>query len=439
MGVVFDQKVLVVLATAPTGLGHLRVTEALRQGLSEKTRVEVMGVTDRNLSWIHSVTSRDRRLLRVMEAIQDYRWLEKTFSVRYRRWLRTHTQKAEKQLLTLLSQAWPQPETVVVVATHFGLAHQLCELKEVVKRKVGAQLLVAVVVTDDSPQEMWAVVGADVIFVPSNTTREKILSLLLSIGGPMPEVVTAPYPVSLALAEELTQDQFDFRKKQMNGDGLRLMVPVSGAAVQLDYYRELITGVTADGGKVTVVSRESAYTLPFLEWCRTQEGVEVVARVEDMRVVEAYETEHMVTVVGAEATKPSEQAFKALLTPRQRGGSILLLAPPVGRQERDNLAFLRRHRLIPSVDDQALLDSWCLTGNRVVLTDGILMRARHWRGVMLPVDGAQAAIAIKRLLAAGILSAMTDFAGFIEGHQEINSDGVKRIWERVREMVNGGS
>jgi hypothetical protein len=435
MGIKFDDSVFVVLATAPAGLGHIRVMAALKQGLSAKTRVAVMGVSDPSLQWIHRITSLNKNLKRVMEFTQENRTVERIFSHNYRKWLMNHPEDAEKALLDLVSNAWPQPETIVVLATHFGLAHQLAAVKTELARKLGVKLILAVVVTDDSPQQMWAVSGADVVFVPSNTTREKILEHMLTISPVIPEVVTIPYPISVTLGEPLSEEQFEERLSQMSRKKLRLMIPVSGAAVQLDYYKELIGAVVADGVEITVVSRDSSYTQSFLSWCRNMDNVNVVAFKDDGEVVEAYEREYESSVVGIEVTKPSEQAFKALYTPRQCGGSLLLFSAPVGRQEKDNLIYLRRHRLMPSVDDQARLNEWILRGNRLHITKELLARASHWRGVMLPESGLWSGIAIKRLKEAGIFTSMANFEGFLEGHEEINCDGVGEIWKYLQKFL----
>lgn len=435
MGIKFDDDVLVILTTAPAGLGHIRVTEALRQGLSPKTRTAVVGVSDPGMQWIHRLTSRNRLLKGVMEFTQENRLAEGWFSRNYRLWLRNHPDGAVQAISEEVSMAYPQPSTVIVVATHFGLAHAIAGVREQLMKRLGVRMVLAVIVTDDSPQEMWAVGGVDVIFVPSNTTREKLLSHLLKISPNTPEVVTVPYPVSVELNEMLSEAEYRERTRQLAGKNLRLMVPVSGAAVQLSYYQELLATVLDESIKATVVSRSSPYTADFLTWCQQQTAITLQMPVQDARVVAAYEHEYNTEVIGAEVTKPSEQAFKALYTPRQRGGSVLLLAPPVGRQEKDNLAFLRRHRLIPSVDDQARLNEWCLRGNKLHITPQLLERAHHWRGLMLPDSGTLAGIAIKRLLEANVLKAMGEFTGFLEGHDEISSDGVKEIWEYLGRVI----
>jgi hypothetical protein len=432
MGVKFADKVLVVLTTSPAGLGHIRVMSALQSGLSDKTRVAVLGLSDPAIQWMHRLTSRNRHLCRLMEFTQENGLAERWFSGSYRDFLRTHTQKTVRELTEIVSQQKDKPETVVVMATHFGLGHQLAAVKAELAEKMGVSLFLAVVVTDDSPQEMWAVTGADVIFVPTNTTRETLLNHLQRVGGRIPEVVTVPYPVSLSLGEQLSEEEFAKRQKQARGQGLEVAIPVSGAAVQLDYFQDLIRVILAEKYRIRVISRESVPTKSFLEWCRNRSGVQVVSKVGDDEVVAAYEEVYWERVITAEVTKPSEQAFKALYTPKQRGGASLLFSPPVGRQEKDNLAFLRRHRLIPSADDQARLTGWGVFGNRLLLNPPLLERARHWRGVMLPADGTEAGRMIVRLAEGGVLAAMTDWGGYIEGHQEISCEGVKRVWEWLK-------
>jgi hypothetical protein len=151
----------------------------------------------------------------------------------------------------------------------------------------------------------------------------------------------------------------------------------------------------------------------------------------DREVVEAYEELYMNDVIGLEVTKPSEQAFKALFTPKQRGGSLLMFSDPVGRQEDDNVRFLRRHRLLPSLEVQEQLNELFATGKKLLVTKEMLLEARRWRGLMLPLEGVIAGVAIQLLRETGIFSAMNDFAGFVKGHTELTSEGVRRMWELV--------
>ena len=134
---------------------------------------------------------------------------------------------------------------------------------------------------------------------------------------------------------------------------------------------------------------------------------------------------------GVEITKPSEQAFKSILKPTERGGVILLLTNPVGRQEKDNLNFLLRHDLVPDQKHQEKLFSILLTNH--ILTNNELSywtyRASHWRGIRLPNDPADAARYIINLKKSGILLSMLSYVSHKK--KELTSDGVKQIWQEI--------
>ena len=117
-------------------------------------------------------------------------------------------------------------------------------------------------------------------------------------------------------------------------------------------------------------------------------------------------------------TKPSEQAFKALISPNQVGGVILLFTNPVGRQEYDNLNFLKRHLLIPSDEDQKTL--W-----RMPKTNDILKKAITWRGLRLPKNPEKSVNFLIWCIKNKIFEQMGKYTN------KIQSDGVKRFWEEV--------
>jgi hypothetical protein len=135
-----------------------------------------------------------------------------------------------------------------------------------------------------------------------------------------------------------------------------------------------------------------------------------------------------------EITKPSEQLFKALLTPKKRGGVILLFSEPVGRQERDNLNFLGRYGLIPEDADQAVIFNLYKKEIRENINSEFLKRARQWRGILLPKNGDEAARVIFWLKRTGILSSMIDFQGF-PLHEELKGEGVEIFWKKLEVLV----
>jgi len=115
-------------------------------------------------------------------------------------------------------------------------------------------------------------------------------------------------------------------------------------------------------------------------------------------VVDLYEKVYEDNRILLEVTKPSEQSFKALISPTCIGGSILLFSEPVGRQEWDNISFLRRHNLIPDKNVQERL--WKLPEK---LSEEAKGELRGWRGLMLPRGAGESARFIKWCLKAKVL------------------------------------
>ena len=426
-----------VLATAPAGLGHVRVTEALRDGLGKEMRAEVVGLQDASVQILHRLASRTPFLRSLMEFAQNNPLVEEHFSRLYRANLRRGGKEAYQRLVELVKRRRPIPKVLVIVATHFALAHQVAAVKRLLAQELNLCVVLAVVVTDDSPQKMWGVVGADYVFVPSSTTKERLEAYMRRVGGELPEVVISAYPVSPGLCKNLSEDEFNTRRSQVSPrkmTRLELVIPISGAAVQLRFFQELISVLGKNGkADITVISRESGYTKSFLSWCQERPSVRVIAEALDWDVVTAYEKEYERMLFSVEVTKPSEQTFKALITPKQRGGVILLFSEPVGRQEDDNIAFLARHGLLPSLSDQQLLFRlWAEEEGRVDAE--FLRRARRWRGILLPSGGLQAGKAILWLRKHGVLASMVEFSEYMD-HPELRGDGVGRFWRKLARRV----
>src|SRR5262249_21940152 len=152
------------------------------------------------------------------------------------------------------------------------------------------------------------------------------------------------------------------------------------------------------------------YTQPFLNEMESRPFVTLHTSTTDRDIVEKYEGVYQQTLVALEVTKPSEQAFKALVDPHRRGGSVLLFSHPVGRQEYDNLDFMRRHHLIPTPEEQQQLwDS--AAANRAISADSpLLQEALHWRGLRLPDDAVSAARYIAWCLEQKLFAQMLDFS-----------------------------
>ena len=129
--------VVVIFASAPTGLGHLRVTNTLYAGLTPKATTVLLGSHDRSLQTIHKFISIHPIAREFMEWIQRGN-PQKVFTRLYRWYLRNHKFNLYRlyiQMETILEQRISLPEEVIVVATHFGLAHQLAAIKQKLETK----------------------------------------------------------------------------------------------------------------------------------------------------------------------------------------------------------------------------------------------------------------------------------------------------------------
>ena len=361
-------------------------------------------------------------------------WPQDIFTYVYREWLRRHTQVLYGQIVTILDQRVEQPKTLLMVATHVGLAHQMAAIKQQLAQDRKIRVVLAVVVTDDSPQYTWAVGGADMIFVPSSRTKTGLERYHHSQNLEPSKYIVAPYPVSPGLIRKVSEAGQQSRLTQAEVDSpakIQVVIPVSGAAVQLDYFSHLVTWLTHDSQRwlFYIVAKESNYTRSFLsQMGRRGRQVALVTSADDRTVVELYEDLYKKEPVLLEVTKPSEQAFKALVSPPGAvGGVILLFSEPVGRQEYDNIAFLRRHNLIPDQDVQKSL--W--EGH---VTEEAKKELHGWRGLRLPMGGKASAEFISWCLAVGIFKQMLQFQGY-QKHEELADNGVEVIWEQIAEYM----
>jgi hypothetical protein len=162
----------------------------------------------------------------------------------------------------------------------------------------------------------------------------------------------------------------------------------------------------------------------------------------DRKVVELYERLYQKQVISLEVTKPSEQAFKALINPHKIGGPVLLFSMPLGRQEWDNLAFLMRHNLIAQKEQKEFL--WeKARGNEHISKEqeALFLRGqvKHWRALELPQDPKEAATFIQWCLVEGIFARMMEYPLKINrksrSDQELGDEGVKKVWEGVASLV----
>lgn len=434
-----DDSLLIIFTYAPAGLGHLRVTDALHRALPQQVKPLILGAHDSRITWIHRVTSINPSLRKIMEWIQQG-VPQEIFTIWYRNWLRTRNQSLYQQLSLLIDQHLKKPEQVTVVSTHFGLAHQLAEVKQQLEEDKQIKINLVVQVTDDTPQHIWFVPGADLIVVPSRETKKGLENYRQSQGFRPVKLKVLAYPVSPMLMRDFNSDEFQSKRQQLNPETnskINFAIPISGAAVGLNYFKHLVDCLEEknSGYQFFVISRFSTHTKKFLIELANKPTVQIYPAKEDHKVVNYYERVYAEDVISLEISKPSEQAFKVLLDPVQRGGAVMLFAEPVGRQEYDNLKFMRRHRLIPSEAIQQEL--YALAVQNKFIPGDLFELVRHWRGLLVPECPIKTAHYVDWLYRSKVFLEMLQYRPVKEiDIKEVNDQGAFLFWEQIRQLIS---
>lgn len=431
-----NKSLLIIFAYAPAGLGHLRVTDALYHGLLKDAGTPLLlGSQDTTITYLHRLMSLNPIIRPISEWVEKGTAEDATTAI-YRYLLRSRTDVLYNQLLTIIGERYTPPSKILAVATHFGLAHQMSAIKKKIEKQLNIEMKLVVQVTDDSPHHIWYVPGADLIVVPSEKTKENLMKYGQRLKSNVPIVVNS-YPISPNLNRDLPQDKLANRCEQVDNKKtapINVIIPISGAAVGTRYFARLITHLhkRSDRFVFHIVTKDAPFTRDFIMEITDLPYVHLYTGTADRKVIDNYEFVYKNNVISLEITKPSEQSFKALMDCRKESAAILLFTEPVGRQEWDNLDFLRRHHLIPTKLEQSHL--WKLNSkNRMV------SKAVKWRGICLPDDPIAAAEFIFWSLKSGIFAEMVKCR--IKPHSEdeykheLNPDGVKTFWEIVNNLL----
>jgi hypothetical protein len=433
-----DSQLQLVLTYAPAGLGHLRITDSLYEGLPKSLNPILLGSRDRSIQTIHRITS----IHPIARAV--FEWLQSgplAFPANrlYRFILRMNTGVIYDEFSRLVDEPYEPPRKILVISTHFGLAHKLAAIKKKLEREKGVRIVLVVFVSDDTFQHIWHVDGADLLVVASRYIKRKYAAYGRLTGRPV-RVEVNPYPLNPRLGKRLTSKQMAEKTRQLDAvarELIQVSIPISGAAVGTEYFDRLIAGLREKSTRFIfhVVSKDAPFTKRFLAKIDGKPWIDLLVGRRDREVVDLYDELMDSRVVSLEVTKPSEQAFKALLGTRSRGGVILLFSQPVGRQEFDNLDFLERHALVPA--KQINLDLWEMAGSGVRMDPGLkkilFEESRTWKGVRIPNDARQAADFIWWMLEAGIFARM--LAGNLnlrirDGRSDVlGPNGVAEFWD----------
>ncbi|MGB7539735.1 MAG: hypothetical protein WBM17_14430 [Anaerolineales bacterium] len=400
-----------VLTYAPAGLGHLRITDALYDGLPKTVNPVVLGSLDKSIQTLHRITS----IHPVGRAV--FEWLQSgplagLANELYRASLRWDTGQVYQEMARLIDDRLDPLKKILVVSTHFGLAHKLAAVKKKLEKDKGVRIVLVVFVSDDTFQHIWYVDGADLLVVASEYTKRKYAAYGKRLGRKV-RIEVSPYPLNPKWGKPLGAGGVREKTNQLNPkskEPIHLSIPVSGAAVGTFFSSQLIAALREKSSRFRfhIVSKDAPFTRIFLSQMEGKSWVDLHVGKKDREVVDQYD--HLLDkhVISLEVTKPSEQAFKAILGTQSRGGVIMLFSRPVGQQEFDNLDFLGRHALIPSKATNAQLQD--MTGDGIPMDLGLRARlfdtARTWRGVRIPWEAHKAADFIWWLLTSGMLAQM---------------------------------
>lgn len=430
----FSKNTLILLTSAPTGLGHLRVMDAIKDGAPASVQIQEVGLSSLKANKIHALGSRVSILKKLTEFYQTNKLAEKIVSAIYVSITEANNRQVKKEFENL-DKKYPDKKNWVVVCTHFGIAYALASCKEYLQKKCKVKIFLVVVVTDDSPQRVWAVPQADIIFCPSEETAKQLRQYL-----PKHKNITAvTFPISPRLGQKLNLKELELLYSQLdpqNDINTQIQIPISGAAVQLKYFEKLIDNMNTKQFEFTVIGQKSIYTTTFFDKLKRTPRLQLSIGLTARETVNFYESLFFQPKRPAlEITKPSEQIFKALLGPQTRGGVILLLTAPIGRQEKDNLQFLARYNLMPSPTDQQRLEYHLVKKEVIPMQDldSWRTKASYWRAVSLPSNPVHASKFIKGLLGSGLFYAMLSCN--VEKSTKMKPNGVEQIWKNIRKVI----
>lgn len=432
---------LIIFTYAIAGFGHLRVTDALYHEVESCSNNIFLNTGSNVITLFHNTISIHPVARAIFEWAQNGK-VEDAFTYLFRIFLKFESNKLLKRFITVLDHSKRPLKTVIVIATHFFLAHQISQIKKELEKRANIKLFLIVQVTDDSPQHIWYVPGADLTFSPSEYTKKRLLEYGKKAGFDAIKIKVAPYPVSETLTIKLIDKKYNYKLSQFDPNSdqpINIMIPISGAAVGLDYFTKLSEILSKQSKKINlhILLKKTPYTQIFINKLEKQESVTLKAYKKDTKIIDVYENQYKKFTFGYEITKPSEQAFKSLIGIENVGGPVLLFTSPVGRQEYDNLNFLRKHNLIPSIEDQKLI--WNSYNRSLGVSTNLLKKASSWRGIRLFKDPKKSVSFFLWCLKNNIFREMGKYKLNLEMEdsykKEVGSNGVSKFWEEVEEHI----
>jgi len=426
----------IIITTVPTGLGHIRVTNAILKGLPLTQNATIIGIKDPTTALFYRIISTNFYLRKILEFTQTNPVAEKITNDIISFLQTQDTKDTEQKLVQTINPDYP----TIVVSTHAFIAHKIQKI--INSRKFKKPIFHAVIVTDDSPQRFW-MIDANIIFVPSQNTKQQLLQKYKEDNHKAPNIEVVPYPINPEFCLKLRTEILYNKIEQLEPDNpqkARVCIPVSGAAVQLDFYKTLIEKLLQEQTQknstqftFSVVTREGNYTKPFIDYFRENNNISFHIGANDEQTVELYDQLYsQLNPPSLEITKPSEQCFKVLTTPDTLGGPIILLTEPVGRQEYDNLNYLERNGFLPTEKTTALLLQ-AFQNNNLHTIQTYVSYASSWRAIRLPKSPQEASEFIIGCHAFGIFIAMQNYKNH-KTDPSLTPNGVREIWKKIFEL-----
>ncbi|MDD4937413.1 MAG: hypothetical protein PHX34_00115 [Candidatus Shapirobacteria bacterium] len=343
-------KPLIVFTYAPAGLGHIRVADALMDSLPSDIDFITFSPSYEAIQWIHRFSSLNIFARHLMEWIQ--RGVPQIIFTRYyRKYLKTHTGDLFLEFTSLIKSQKNIPKNIIIASTHFGLTYQLGSIKEKLEKELNTKIYLVAQITDDSPQYIWYTDTADLIIAPSLKTAQILQKYGAKEGLKEIPFEVLPYPIIPSFIKTLSPEKLMSRQNQYNPkniEPINIIIPISGAAVGMNFFTRIIEKLHKLSNRFVfyVVCRKAPFTQDFIKNIENKSYINIYVSESYQEVVHMYNRIYQNNVISSEITKPSEQSFKALLNPDSVGGSFLFFANPVGRQEYDNLIFLKKNHLL---------------------------------------------------------------------------------------------
>lgn len=405
-------KPLIVFTYAPAGLGHIRVADAFMNSLPSSYPSITFTSTHVALESLHRFMSLNIFARRLMEWVQ-HGTPQKIFTRYYRKYLKNHTENLFLEFTSLIKSQKNIPSKIVIVSTHFSLSYQLGTIKEQLEKELNTKIYLIAQITDDSPQYIWYIDTADLIVAPSLKTAQELQKYGQNENLKYVPFEVLPYPINPLFVKELTETRLNNRQKQFDPNGnepINIMIPISGAAVGMKFFTKTIDKLRQFSNRFIfyVVCRKAPFTQKFIKKNEGKSYINLYVSQNYQEVVHMYNRIYENYVISAEITKPSEQSFKALLNQKSVGGSFLFFATPVGRQEYDNLKFLKKNNLL----------------------------SIHSRGIVLPHGSTKCANLIHKLYQNNTL--LETFKNFKSDKTnfEIQPTGAILFWKTVLKKFN---